>query len=238
LNVIAALGLSCLAGSTLAHDGSQPTPLFEARRAAESSTFPTDADVLKILIESIESEGDGIGIVVGLVTSESSRVFRYAKIRVPDPQSQQKETVFKLGSVTYVRSPEQRTRSIAHSRALTPCPSTGVNSTSRDVLTHLNGFIGAARGSTDSDDRVAAALERRHLMIYSSGNEAPIALREISGSFSCAVAFDSARGIGVTVATTSDEGAHAIAARLLPCAESHCPAANLAARADQSASKH
>lgn len=250
VNAIATLGLSCLAGSALMHDSPHPAPRFEARGAAESSPFPTDAHVLQVLDESIDSEGDGVGIVVGLVTRESSRVFRYAKILVPDQRREHNEAVFKLGSVTYVLPPARlkpiTTRSLTSAWTAPMCPSAGVHSTSREVVAYLSGFIDATGSHTNTSHPMAVAFELRRLASYNGFNRLPTLpmesavanSREPPSGFSCAMAFDATRGIGLTVATTSDDGAQAIAARLLQCTESHCPAALGPPPVDQSVSRH
>jgi D-alanyl-D-alanine-carboxypeptidase/D-alanyl-D-alanine-endopeptidase len=68
-------------------------------------TFASETDIRKILADrlgSLGSQGQGIGIVVGIVQPQGRRIISYGHLQPREPQTQAGDTVFEIGSVSKV----------------------------------------------------------------------------------------------------------------------------------------
>ena len=63
---------------------------------------PSDADVRKMLIERIDAQKQGVGIVVGLIDADGRRVVSYGQTASGGGQPVNGETIFEIGSITKV----------------------------------------------------------------------------------------------------------------------------------------
>src|SRR5258708_460067 len=63
---------------------------------------PSDADIREILIQRIDAERQGVGIVVGLIEAEGRRVVAHGATGRDDGQPPGGDTVFEIGSITKV----------------------------------------------------------------------------------------------------------------------------------------
>jgi serine-type D-Ala-D-Ala carboxypeptidase/endopeptidase len=64
--------------------------------------IPSDAAIRSLLIERIERERNGIGIVVGVVDGDGRRIVTHGVLAEGDPRSLDGDTVFEIGSITKV----------------------------------------------------------------------------------------------------------------------------------------
>jgi len=70
-------------------------PLF----AAET---PSDADIRKMLVDRIDVQKQGVGIVVGLIDANGRRVVAYGQTAIGSGQPVTADTIFEIGSITKV----------------------------------------------------------------------------------------------------------------------------------------
>ena len=66
------------------------------------STMPSDADIRKILVERIDTQQQGVGIVVGVIDAQGRRVIAHGSAEVSAPRPVSGDTVFEIGSATKV----------------------------------------------------------------------------------------------------------------------------------------
>lgn len=69
---------------------------------ANPITTPNDAEIKQALADRIEVGKKSVGIVVGLIGPQGSRVISYGKFDASDPRTPDGDTVFEIGSVTKV----------------------------------------------------------------------------------------------------------------------------------------
>jgi D-alanyl-D-alanine-carboxypeptidase/D-alanyl-D-alanine-endopeptidase len=62
--------------------------------------LPLDADVRRILTERVEAQGDGVGMVAGLIGPEGRRVVSHGALGTGDGRSVDGDTLFEIGSIT------------------------------------------------------------------------------------------------------------------------------------------
>ena len=63
---------------------------------------PSDADIRKILVERIDVQHQGVGIVVGVIDRHGRRIISYGVSDQGDPRPLDGQTVFEIGSMTKV----------------------------------------------------------------------------------------------------------------------------------------
>ena len=92
------LGLVCLAlfvAEAFAATASTPsTPL--------ASSAPSDSEIRRILIDRIDVEKRGVGIVVGVIEPRGRRVVAYGSLEKGDKRPLDGDTLFEIGSITKV----------------------------------------------------------------------------------------------------------------------------------------
>ena len=71
-------------------------------QSSTSSAFPTDAQIRDLLVERIDNQRQGVGIVVGVVDSTGRRTISYGKFDAGDNRAVDGNTIFEIGSVTKV----------------------------------------------------------------------------------------------------------------------------------------
>jgi D-alanyl-D-alanine-carboxypeptidase/D-alanyl-D-alanine-endopeptidase len=102
--------VTVLRGS-IRNGASAPVPLLLTRRPAGAPPAlprpadrkrPSDSDIRKALIDRVDRDRQGVGLVVGIVDEKGARVVAYGKGAASDPRPVGGDTVFELGSVTKV----------------------------------------------------------------------------------------------------------------------------------------
>lgn len=68
----------------------------------QSAALPSDAQVRNFLVDRIDVQHKSLGMVVGIVTSEGTRIVSYGRARDGDPKPPDGDTVFEIGSVTKI----------------------------------------------------------------------------------------------------------------------------------------
>jgi len=80
--------------------------VLAATSAAPSSavawTPPSDAEIRKILVDRIDVQHQGVGIVVGIIDKHGRRIISYGVSNQGDPRAVDGDTVFEIGSMTKV----------------------------------------------------------------------------------------------------------------------------------------
>jgi len=69
---------------------------------AHAATSMSDAEILNVLKQRIDTEKKGVGIVVGVVDDKGSRVISYGYANLADRRPVDADTLFELGSITSV----------------------------------------------------------------------------------------------------------------------------------------
>jgi serine-type D-Ala-D-Ala carboxypeptidase/endopeptidase len=64
--------------------------------------MPSDSDIRQILVDRIDAQRQGVGIVVGVIGPEGRRVVAYGHLEKGDPRALNGDTVFEIGSATKV----------------------------------------------------------------------------------------------------------------------------------------
>jgi CubicO group peptidase (beta-lactamase class C family) len=73
-----------------------------AAAPATSPTLQSDEEIRQILVDRVDVQHKGMGMVVGIVTPQGRRVVSYGRLDQGDPRSVDGDTVFEIGSVTKV----------------------------------------------------------------------------------------------------------------------------------------
>ena len=74
----------------------------QATNSSAAIVLPSDADIRKLLAERVNAQGDGVGIVVGVVEPQGRRVIAYGHRSQRDRRPLDGDTDFEIGSVTKV----------------------------------------------------------------------------------------------------------------------------------------
>ncbi len=72
-----------------------------SNRPAELAV-PSDGDIRQILLERVDAQGKGIGMVVGVIEPGRRRVVSYGQVSEGDPRPLDGDTAFEIGSMTKV----------------------------------------------------------------------------------------------------------------------------------------
>jgi serine-type D-Ala-D-Ala carboxypeptidase/endopeptidase len=70
--------------------------------AAGSAGAPSDAEIRRILVNRIDKEKQGVGIVVGVIDAKGQRVVAYGSLEKGDKRPLDGDTLFEIGSITKV----------------------------------------------------------------------------------------------------------------------------------------
>ncbi|HVG90065.1 MAG TPA: serine hydrolase, partial [Alphaproteobacteria bacterium] len=73
-----------------------------AAAQASQSSLPSDAEIRKILVDRIDVQHQGIGIVIGVIGPEGRRVIAYGGLAKGDARPLNGDTIFEIGSATKV----------------------------------------------------------------------------------------------------------------------------------------
>ena len=93
------LGLACL----LLCVGQIPVGRAAAQTATPGATTgPSDAEIRRILVDRIDVQKQGVGIVVGILEPHKRRVVAYGSLEKGDPRKLDGDTLFEIGSITKV----------------------------------------------------------------------------------------------------------------------------------------
>ena len=99
-------GLMCaalLVTETFAATPPAPTPSPAAPASPPSLTSaPSDSEIRRILIDRIDVEKRGVGIVVGVIEPQGRRVVAYGSLEKGDKRPLDGDTIFEIGSITKV----------------------------------------------------------------------------------------------------------------------------------------
>src|SRR5688572_4102022 len=76
--------------------GAQPT------NGSAVLVLPSDGDIRQILVERVDAQGKGVGIVVGVIGPRGRRVISYGQLSEGDPRPLDGDTAFEIGSMTKV----------------------------------------------------------------------------------------------------------------------------------------
>ncbi|HEV2700235.1 MAG TPA: serine hydrolase [Steroidobacteraceae bacterium] len=74
----------------------------ETALSAKPWTFPSDAEIRRILAQRIDEQHQGVGMVVGVIDAHGRRVISYGTLDKADPRQPDGRTIFEIGSVTKV----------------------------------------------------------------------------------------------------------------------------------------
>lgn len=77
-------------------------PGAQAEKPPGAIAVPPDAEIRKILAERVGAEGNGVGIVVGVIGPQGRRVVSYGQLGPGNPRPPDGDTAFEIGSVTKV----------------------------------------------------------------------------------------------------------------------------------------
>lgn len=77
-------------------------PVFLLLTLAAMAQNLTDADIRKILVERIDTQRQGVGIVVGIVDAHGRRIIGHGTFDAGDPRPVDGTTIFEIGSMTKV----------------------------------------------------------------------------------------------------------------------------------------
>jgi serine-type D-Ala-D-Ala carboxypeptidase/endopeptidase len=86
-----------IAGATVGLAEPAPAP-----KPAVGWTTPSDAAIHKILVDRIDVEHRGVGIVVGIIDARGRRIVAYGASDRGDPRALDDKTIFEIGSMTKV----------------------------------------------------------------------------------------------------------------------------------------
>lgn len=70
--------------------------------AGRPAVSPSDADIRQILVNRIDKEKQGVGIVVGVIDAKGRRVVSYGSLEKGDNRPLDGDTLFEIGSITKV----------------------------------------------------------------------------------------------------------------------------------------
>ena len=70
--------------------------------AAGGAPAPSDSDIRQILVNRIDKEKQGVGIVVGVIDAKGHRIVSYGRLEKGDNRPLDGDTLFEIGSITKV----------------------------------------------------------------------------------------------------------------------------------------
>ena len=94
MTALAMAAVAMAAGAAHAQ-GAPPAP-------AKAWTMPTDAEIRQILVQRIDEQHQGVGIVVGVIDAHGRRIVSYGALDKGDARPLDGRTMFEIGSMTKV----------------------------------------------------------------------------------------------------------------------------------------
>jgi serine-type D-Ala-D-Ala carboxypeptidase/endopeptidase len=76
--------------------------VVESAYAAGSGVSPADSDIRQILVNRIDKDKQGVGIIVGVIDAKGRRVVSYGSLEKGDKRPLDGDTLFEIGSITKV----------------------------------------------------------------------------------------------------------------------------------------
>jgi CubicO group peptidase (beta-lactamase class C family) len=76
--------------------------MFGTAAAFDRAAAPSDSDIHQILVNRIDKEKQGVGIVVGVIDAKGRRVVSYGTLEKGDKRPLDGDTLFEIGSITKV----------------------------------------------------------------------------------------------------------------------------------------
>jgi len=76
--------------------------LLASSHAGVAAVAPSDAEIRQILVNRIDKEKQGVGIVVGVIDAKGRRVVAYGSLEKGDKRPIDGDTLFEIGSITKV----------------------------------------------------------------------------------------------------------------------------------------
>jgi serine-type D-Ala-D-Ala carboxypeptidase/endopeptidase len=76
--------------------------IVTSAHAAAPNVAPSDSDIRQILVNRIDKEKQGVGIVVGVIDAKGRRVVSYGSLEKGDKRTMDGDTLFEIGSITKV----------------------------------------------------------------------------------------------------------------------------------------
>ncbi len=74
--------------------------LMGSPHAAGGAAAPSDSDIHQILVNRIDKEKQGVGIVVGVIDAKGRRIVSYGSLEKGDKRALDGDTLFEIGSIT------------------------------------------------------------------------------------------------------------------------------------------
>ena len=71
-------------------------------QTAPASTVPPDSEIRKILVDRIDIQHQGVGIVIGVISPEGRRIIAYGHLEKGDPRPLNGDIIFEIGSISKV----------------------------------------------------------------------------------------------------------------------------------------
>jgi hypothetical protein len=79
------------------------TPTHAAQSAR---SMPSDSEIHKILVDQIDTQKQGVGLVVGVIDPRGRRIISYGALNQGDARPLNADSEFEIGSVTKVHRPD------------------------------------------------------------------------------------------------------------------------------------
>src|SRR5450631_2308902 len=76
--------------------------VVESAYAAGPGVSPADSEIRQILVNRIDKDKQGVGIVVGVIDAKGRRIVSYGSLEKGDKRPLDGDTLFEIGSITKV----------------------------------------------------------------------------------------------------------------------------------------
>jgi serine-type D-Ala-D-Ala carboxypeptidase/endopeptidase len=77
-------------------------PLLASAQTPQASTAPTDVEIRQMLVDRIDTQHQGVGIVVGIIDANGRRIVSYGHLEKADTRPLNGDSLFEIGSETKV----------------------------------------------------------------------------------------------------------------------------------------
>jgi serine-type D-Ala-D-Ala carboxypeptidase/endopeptidase len=75
---------------------------FAVAQSVSEYSVPSDSEIRQTLVDRIDTQHQGVGVVIGVIGPEGRRVISYGHLEKGDPRPLNGDTIFEIGSVTKV----------------------------------------------------------------------------------------------------------------------------------------